>query len=119
MGVATMRLTREAGPHDADELGAHPGTDWRTVLSGTVVPLLGERRLLVETGRAAQFSTMAPHALRAHGGPAEVLVVLDQDGERTPLRPSSWPLPGRGGGEAGARALSAAPLPRPPGVADP
>jgi transcriptional regulator with XRE-family HTH domain len=89
MTVAKMRLTQQADPRGTDELGVHPGKDWFTVLSGTVLLLLGERRVLVETGQAAQFSTMIPHAMRAHGGPAEILVILDHDGERTHLRPSS------------------------------
>jgi quercetin dioxygenase-like cupin family protein len=66
----------------------HPGKDWFTVLSGTIVLLLGERRILVEAGQAAEFSTMTPHAIRAHHGPAEILAILDHDGQRTHLRPS-------------------------------
>ena len=87
MTVAKMRITRQPDPAGTDELGVHPGKDWFTVLSGTVVLLLGERRILVETGQAAQFSTMIPHAMRAHGGPAEILVILDHDGKRTHLNP--------------------------------
>lgn len=37
MIVAKMRITEQAGHLDADDLGVHPGTDWFTVLSGTVV----------------------------------------------------------------------------------
>ena len=58
------------------------------MLSGTVVLLLGERTILVEAGQAAEFSTMIPHAFGAHHGPAEVLCILDHDGQRTHLRPS-------------------------------
>jgi quercetin dioxygenase-like cupin family protein len=64
----------------------HPGKDWFTVLSGTVVLLLGERTILVEAGQAAEFSTMTPHAFGAHDGPAEILAILDHDGRRTHLR---------------------------------
>jgi len=28
---------------------------------------------------------MIPHAIKAHGGPAEILVILDHDGQRTHL----------------------------------
>ncbi|MEU8679248.1 XRE family transcriptional regulator [Streptomyces sp. NPDC048560] len=87
--VAKMRITQQADAQGGDELGVHPGTDWFTVLSGTVLLLLGERRILVQTGQAAQFSTMIPHALRAHTGPAEILVFLDHDGQRTHLHPSA------------------------------
>jgi hypothetical protein len=56
------------------------------VLSGTAELRLGERLLLVPTGSAAEFSTMTPHALGAHGGaPAELLVLLSQDGGRAHL----------------------------------
>lgn len=103
-GVTTWLLSREPGPHGVTvakmritkpepkrtgELRVHPGKDWFTVLSGTVVLLLGERTILVEAGQAAEFSTMIPHAFGAHGGPAEILCILDHDGQRTHLRPSS------------------------------
>ncbi|MFD7061535.1 hypothetical protein [Streptomyces sp. NPDC059906] len=44
----------------------------------------------VETGQAASFSTMTPHALRSDHGPAGILVILDHNGERShlSLRPS-------------------------------
>ena len=69
-----------------DEQKVHPGKDWFTVLSGTVVLLLGERTILVEAGQAAEFSTMIPHAFGAHDGPAEVLCIFDHDGQRTHLQ---------------------------------
>jgi transcriptional regulator with XRE-family HTH domain len=103
-GVTTWLLTREPGPHGVtvakmrvtrpeprrgtDELRVHPGRDWFTVLSGTIVLLLGERTILVETGQAAAFSTMIPHAFGASNGPAEVLCIFDHDGQRTHLQPS-------------------------------
>jgi quercetin dioxygenase-like cupin family protein len=65
----------------------HPGRDWFTVLSGTALLQLGNRSILVETGNAAEFSTMVPHAIRAHRGPVEILIVLDHDGERVHLHP--------------------------------
>lgn len=89
--VAKMRITDEAQGPGVDELGVHPGRDWFTVLSGTVTLILGERAIRVETGQAAEFSTMIPHAIKAHGGPAEILCILDHDGRRTHLDPSSAP----------------------------
>ena len=83
MTVAKMRITRSA----PGELKVHPGQDWFTVLSGTIVLLLGDRTITVEAGQAAGFSTMIPHAFAARGGPAEVLAILDHDGQRTHLRP--------------------------------
>jgi transcriptional regulator with XRE-family HTH domain len=86
--VAKMRITKPAPRRGTDELGVHPGKDWFTVLSGTIVLLLGERTILVEAGQAAEFSTMTPHAVGAHDGPAEILCIFDHDGQRAHLRPS-------------------------------
>jgi transcriptional regulator with XRE-family HTH domain len=88
VSVAKMRVTRPAPRRGTDELRVHPGKDWFTVLSGTIVLLLGERTILVEAGQAAEFSTMIPHAFGAQDGPAEVLCIFDHDGQRTHLRPS-------------------------------
>jgi len=87
VSVAKMRVTRPVPRGDQDELRVHPGKDWFTVLSGTIVLLLGERTIVVEAGQAAEFSTMIPHAFGARGGPAEVLCIFDHDGQRTHLRP--------------------------------
>jgi transcriptional regulator with XRE-family HTH domain len=82
--VAKIRVTRPPGGQNV-----HPGKDWFTVLSGTVELALGERTIVVETGEAAEFSTMIPHAFGAHGGPAEILCILNHDGERTHLQHES------------------------------
>jgi transcriptional regulator with XRE-family HTH domain len=84
MKVAKMRLTR---PAHAD-LRVHPGRDWFTVLSGTVTLRLGDRTIVVRAGEAAAFSTMVPHAFGSAAGPAEILCILDHDGERTHLGPA-------------------------------
>jgi transcriptional regulator with XRE-family HTH domain len=84
--VAKIRITRPAPSRETTELGVHPGKDWFTVLSGTVELLLGERTIVVRAGEAAEFSTMIPHAFGALGGPAEILCILDHDGQRTHLR---------------------------------
>lgn len=78
--VAKMRLTRPVR-HGSVELRVHPGRDWFTVLSGTVVLLLGERTVHVRTGEAAEFSTMVPHAFGALDGPAELLGIVAHDGQ--------------------------------------
>ena len=82
--IAKMRITR---PAEKSAMGAHPGKDWFTVLSGTVVLLLGDRTILVQAGEAAEFSTMVPHAFGSQNGPAEILTILDNDGQRTHLHP--------------------------------
>lgn len=83
MTVAKMRITTPAPPPEG--LGVHPGRDWFMVLSGTAELRLGERLILVEAGNAAEFSTMTPHAIGAHGGPVEVLAMFTQDAERAHL----------------------------------
>jgi transcriptional regulator with XRE-family HTH domain len=86
--VAKVRITAPARPVPTSRLGVHPGHDWFTVLSGTARLQLGERTIFVEPGQAAEFSTMVPHAIGAHGGPVEILAILDRDGERAHLHPA-------------------------------
>ncbi len=83
--VAKIRLPQEPPP---EQLRVHPGREWFTVLTGTVRLALGERVLLVRPGEAAEFSTMVPHAVTAADGPAEILGIFDQDGERAHLHGS-------------------------------
>ena len=80
----------------------HPGREWFTVLSGTIRLYLGDRVMLVAAGDAAEFTTMVPDSLGAAGGPAEILTIFAQDGERAHM-----PTPGRGGANDpdGTRAL--------------
>lgn len=92
MTVAKIRITTPASPIEG--LGVHPGRDWFTVLSGTAQLRLGERTILVEAGSAAEFSTMIPHAIGAHGGPVEILMILSHDGERAHVSHSHEPLAG-------------------------
>lgn len=84
--VAKIRLTQPPPKLKGGALPVHPGRDWFTVLSGTVLLLLGERTITVAAGQAAEFSTLVPHAFGAYGGPAEIIVILDPDGERSHLR---------------------------------
>jgi transcriptional regulator with XRE-family HTH domain len=66
----------------AAEQRVHPGHDWFFVIEGRVRLSLGERQLTVETGEAAEFATMTPHALAAIDGPAELIMIFDRDGQR-------------------------------------
>ncbi len=78
--VAKMRITTPPSP--LEEAGVHPGRDWFTVLTGTAALRLGERLIIVEQGNAAEFSTMIPHAIGAHGPqPVEVLTILTAEGK--------------------------------------
>ena len=60
----------------------HPGHDWFFVFEGRVRLSLGEREIIVETGEAAEFATMTPHAIAAIDGPAELIMIFDRDGQR-------------------------------------
>lgn len=60
----------------------HPGHDWFVVTEGRVRLWLGDRTIDVETGEAAEFSTMTPHAFSALGAPAEVVMIFDREGQR-------------------------------------
>jgi transcriptional regulator with XRE-family HTH domain len=67
--------------HTKTEQRVHPGHDWFFVLEGRVRLSLGERDILVETGEAAEFGTMTPHAFAAVDGPAELIMIFDRDGQ--------------------------------------
>ncbi len=60
----------------------HLGHDWFFVLEGRVRLSLADREITVEAGEAAEFSTMTPHAFSAVGGPAELIMIFDRDGQR-------------------------------------
>jgi DNA-binding XRE family transcriptional regulator/quercetin dioxygenase-like cupin family protein len=59
----------------------HPGRDWFFVLEGRVRLSLGDREIEVESGEAAEFDTMTPHAFAAIDGPAELIMIFDRDGQ--------------------------------------
>ncbi|HEY8546704.1 MAG TPA: XRE family transcriptional regulator [Acidimicrobiales bacterium] len=60
----------------------HPGHDWFFVIEGRVRLWLGDREIDVAAGEAAEFATMTPHAFGAVGGPAELVMIFDRDGQR-------------------------------------
>ncbi len=60
----------------------HPGHDWFFVVEGRALLLLADREIVVETGEAAEFATMLPHAIRAIDAPAELIMIFDRDGQR-------------------------------------
>lgn len=80
--IAKMRITED---RDSGDPRVHPGYEWFTVLSGIVKLQLGTRTILVHAGQAVEFSTMTPHRLAAHQGPAELLTIFDHDGEQAHL----------------------------------
>jgi transcriptional regulator with XRE-family HTH domain len=92
-GATTWILSRPTGrtiaikmrlepTHKPTDQRVHPGYDWFFVIEGRVRLTLGEREITVETGQAAEFATMTPHALAAMDGPAELVMIFDRDGQR-------------------------------------
>ena len=66
----TIAIKMRLEPTDRPpEQRVHPGHDWFFVIEGRVRLLLGEREIIVETGEAAEFATMTPHAVRRHRRP--------------------------------------------------
>lgn len=76
-----IKMRLEPTEHVPDQQ-VHPGHDWFFVTQGRVKLLLGERELTVETGEAAEFATMTPHACTAIDEPAELIMIFDRDGQR-------------------------------------
>lgn len=83
--AASFKMRLEPTEHPP-EPRVHPGHDWFYVLDGRIRLTLGERTIVVETGEAAEFSTMTPHAIDPLDGPAELVMVFDRDGQRAHLR---------------------------------
>ena len=82
--IGKMRID----PERADvEPVVHPGSEWFTVLSGVIRLTLGTRTIMVTPGQAVEFSTMTPHMMEAHLGPAEILTIFDHAGEKAHLHP--------------------------------
>jgi transcriptional regulator with XRE-family HTH domain len=92
-GVTTWMLSRPTGNTIAmkmrleptgrrPEQRVHPGHDWFAVTEGRVQLLLGDREITVNTGEAAEFATMTPHAIMASEQAAELIMIFDRDGQR-------------------------------------
>lgn len=84
----TVAKIRIASPVPTlEDAVVHPGHDWFMVLSGTAELRLGEKLILVETGHAAEFSTMTPHAIGAYGNsPVEILTIFSAESRRAHTR---------------------------------
>ena len=80
-GTTTAIKMRLEPTRTASEQRVHPGHEWFFVIEGRVLLSLGGRQVTVETGEAAEFSTMTPHALSAVDGAAELIVIFDRDGQ--------------------------------------
>lgn len=65
----------------------HEGFEWCYVLSGTVGLRLGDQRLTLTAGEAAEFDTRVPHAFSNPGSrPAEFISLFGAQGERMHVR---------------------------------
>jgi transcriptional regulator with XRE-family HTH domain len=92
--IAAIKLRLEPRPREPEQR-VHPGHDWLFVLDGRILLVLGDRRIVVEAGEAAEFATMTPHAVAALDVPAEVLMLFDRDGRGAHLAgPASGTRPG-------------------------
>lgn len=81
MTTAAIKVRLDPAPVEPPQR-VHVGHDWLFVLEGRALLLLGERRITVEAGQAAEFDTMTPHAFTAVDGPAEVIMLFNRDGQR-------------------------------------
>jgi len=86
-GVVVVKTRVSAGAALSPASQVHPGWEWLTVLAGRARLELGDRVLVVETGEAAEFSTMVPHRIGAvpDSGDLEILSIFNRDGERAHL----------------------------------
>lgn len=82
--TTAVKMRLEATEAEPDQR-VHPGHDWLFVLSGSIRLALGERVIVVHAGEAAEFSTMTPHAVSAVDGEAEIVMIVDRDGQRAHL----------------------------------
>lgn len=81
--ATTMALKIRLDPsEEVDEPRVHPGHDWFFVIEGAVALRLNDREIVVRSGEAAEFDTMTPHSITALDGPAEVIMIIDRDGQR-------------------------------------
>ncbi|MEU8236519.1 XRE family transcriptional regulator [Actinoplanes sp. NPDC048967] len=102
-GMTFVPLTRRAGGIQAFKViyppasvwgepvpRTHEGYEWLYVMNGHVTLLLGNRRLRLGPGEAAEFDTGVPHWIgSADESPAELLTLIGIQGERVHLATSA------------------------------
>ncbi|WP_079159788.1 helix-turn-helix domain-containing protein [Streptomyces griseus] len=86
-GVQAHKLLIPPRPGTEPQLSTHEGFEWVYVLAGRLRLLLGEERVILKPGEAAEFDTHVPHWL----GPddertVELLVLFGSQGERAHLK---------------------------------
>ncbi|WP_431964738.1 helix-turn-helix domain-containing protein [Actinacidiphila sp. bgisy160] len=86
-GIQAHKLLIPPLPGTEPELKTHEGFEWVYVLAGRLLLLLGDRRVVLKPGEAAEFDTHVPHWLGPDGEhPVELLVLFGRQGERAHLR---------------------------------
>lgn len=87
-GLQAYKIVLPGRRHDrVVAQGAHDGYDWVYVLSGHLLLALGEERVVLEPGEAAEFDTTVPHAMvSADRYPCELLCLVSSQGERVHIR---------------------------------
>ncbi|MFE0447825.1 helix-turn-helix domain-containing protein [Streptomyces fungicidicus] len=86
-GVQAHKLLIPPRPGTGPQLSTHEGFEWVYVLAGRLRLLLGEERVILKPGEAAEFNTHVPHWL----GPdddrtVELLILFGTQGERAHLK---------------------------------
>ncbi|MFE2911000.1 helix-turn-helix domain-containing protein [Kitasatospora indigofera] len=86
-GVQAHKLLIPPRPGAEPPPATHEGFEWVYVLAGRLRLLLGDERVILKPGEAAEFDTRVPHRL----GPdddrtVELLVLFGAQGERAHLR---------------------------------
>ncbi|WP_190213301.1 helix-turn-helix domain-containing protein [Kitasatospora indigofera] len=86
-GVQAHKLLIPPRPGTEPRPATHEGFEWVYVLAGRLRLLLGDERVILKPGEAAEFDTRVPHWL----GPdddrtVELLVLFGAQGERAHLR---------------------------------
>ena len=79
--TVAIKVRLETTTHKPDQR-VHAGHDWFVVIEGRVRLWLGDRQIDIATGEAAEFTTMTPHSFSALGGPAELIMIFDREGQR-------------------------------------
>lgn len=73
----------------------HPGTEWLHVLRGRLWLAVGDREIVVEAGRTAQFDCTLPHAMGGDRGPADILSRFEPGAHRHGATPKHSTVPRR------------------------
>ena len=80
--ISTYKVTYQPAA-TPPRLRVHDGYEWLYVVSGRLLLQLGEQKIVLTRGEAAEFDTRTPHAMSATGGrPAQIISIFNGDGER-------------------------------------